>query len=85
MYKSDLNIAELRIAVQAALNGDWQGSHNIAQKYGDTTANWLHAALHKIEGDESNSRYWYARTSGRHYEEFIDTTEELRAILSQIT
>ncbi len=74
---------ELIIAVQAALGGDWHGAHNIAQKYNDTTANWLHAVLHKIEGDESNSRYWYARTAGRRYEEFLDATEELRSILSQ--
>ena len=78
-----MNKTELIIAVQAALDGDWHGAHNIAQKYNDTTANWLHAVLHKIEGDESNSRYWYARTAGRRYEEFLDATEELRSILSQ--
>lgn len=57
MHKS-----ELLVAVQKALNGDWNASHQIAQQYNDVTANWLHAVLHKIEGDNTNSQYWYART-----------------------
>ena len=67
-------------AVQAALAGDWDKSHNIAQDYSDNTANWLHAVLHKIEGDEWNSKYWYARTHGKNFEDFSDATEELIAI-----
>lgn len=75
----------LKMAVQAALDGDWHKSHNIAQDYSDDTANWLHAVLHKIEGDEWNSKYWYARTSingahGKKYEDFSDANAELLAI-----
>lgn len=73
-------MAELREAVQAALDGDWDSAHNIAQKYKDTSANWLHATLHKIEGDEWNSKYWYAKTAGKEYEDFNDATKELLAI-----
>jgi hypothetical protein len=69
-------------AVQAALDGDWDQSHNIAQDYSDTTANWIHAVLHKIEGDVWNSNYWYARTAGKKYEEYANPQEELSAILS---
>ena len=58
MNKKALKIAELKMAVQAALDGDWHKAHNIAQDYSDNTANWLHAVLHKIEGDETNSKYW---------------------------
>lgn len=79
-----MNKAELKIAVDAALKGDWDASHNITQDYSDNTANWLHAVLHKIEGDEWNSRYWYARTGGRHYEDFSDNTAELNAILEHL-
>ena len=78
------NKADLIVAVNKALSRDWHGAHNIAQDYSDTTANWLHAVLHKIEGDESNSRYWYARTAGRRYEDFLDVTEELNAILQNM-
>lgn len=79
-----MNRAELLIAVQAALDGDWHVAHNIAQKYNDTTANWIHAVLHKIEGDAWNSKYWYAKTAGKKYEDFNDAIEELIVIQSSL-
>lgn len=79
-----MNKADLQIAVQAALAGDWHAAHNIAQDYNDTTANWLHAVLHKMEGDAWNSRYWYAKSGGKQYEDFTDADIELTAILQQL-
>ncbi|MDO9050716.1 MAG: hypothetical protein Q8N02_08390 [Methylotenera sp.] len=75
-----MNKAELMSAVNAALDGNWDASHNIAQIYSDNAANWLHAVLHKIEGDTWNSQYWYARTTGHTYEDFTDVMQELIAI-----
>jgi len=77
--------ADLAFAVQAALGGDWHGAHNIAQNYNDPIANWLHAVLHKIEGDVWNSKYWYAKTHGKNYEDFSDATEELIAIQNNLS
>ncbi|MFM9835875.1 MAG: hypothetical protein ACKVOA_07210 [Methylophilaceae bacterium] len=74
------NKAQLKLAVQSALDGNWDASHKIAQDYTDPMANWIHAVLHKIEGDVWNSNYWYARTAGKRYEEFADTHDELCAI-----
>lgn len=85
MNKVQLNHAELKLAVQAVLDGDWDASHNIAQSYNDSTANWLHAVLHKIEGDEWNSKYWYARTAGKKYEDFSDVSKELMVIQELLT
>jgi hypothetical protein len=79
-----MNKADLTIAVEAALKGDWDASHNIAQDMQEADANWLHAILHKIEGDQWNSKYWYARSGGRHYEDFLDATEELKALLQHL-
>jgi len=84
------NKQQLRLAVQAALNGDWEAAHLIAQDYSDVTANWLHAVLHKIEGDVANSHYWYARTSGsenaaKKYADFNDPRDELKAILDSLS
>lgn len=70
---------QFRIAVQAALDGEWDRAHQIVQEYGDPVACWIHAVLHKIEGDASNSRYWYARAR-RNYEDFGNPTAELQAI-----
>jgi hypothetical protein len=75
-----MNKAALLIAVNLALDGDWDASHKITQDHSDTVANWLHAVLHKIEGDEWNSNYWYARTSGRAYEDYADAKQELLEI-----
>jgi hypothetical protein len=77
-----LSQAELEKAVAAAKAGDWHQAHEIAQSYSDPVANWLHAILHKIEGDAWNSKYWYARTHGIQYEDYPELTEEFSAILS---
>lgn len=79
-----MNKTQLLLAVEAALNGEWDKSHKIAQDYSDTTANWIHAVLHKIEGDVWNSNYWYNRTAGKKYEDFSDATAELKAIQNHL-
>ena len=66
-------------AVELAGAGDWEAAHRIVQAREDRAAYWLHALLHKIEGDETNSRYWYAR-AGRAYEEYAEPAAELAAI-----
>jgi hypothetical protein len=67
-------------AVDLALNGDWQGAHRIAQERDDdATANWIHAVLHRIEGDLENARYWYQRCR-RELREEVSTEAELREI-----
>ncbi len=78
------NTEQLRIAVQAALEGDWQKSHKIAQDYSDDTACWIHAVLHKIEGDRFNSDYWYAKTNGKKFADYSDAVDELKAILANL-
>ncbi len=78
------NTQQLKLAVQAALDGEWEKSHKIAQDYSDSTANWIHAVLHKIEGDVWNSKYWYARTHGKKYEDFSDAQDELIAIQNSL-
>lgn len=71
---------ELMQAVELALAGDWESAHAVVQKHeDDTTACWVHAVLHKIEGDESNSRYWYRR-SNNVYEAYPEPRAELAAI-----
>ncbi len=58
---SDLNDDLLR-AVELALAGEWDAAHQLVQQHeDDATAAWIHAVLHKMEGDLGNSRYWYRR------------------------
>ncbi len=71
---------DLKRAVACAIAGDWDGAHAIAQRdEQDPLHRWLHAVLHKIEGDDFNSRYWY-RGSGHAYEDFASPEDELKAI-----
>ena len=53
---------ELLQAVELALAGKWDTAHQLVQQYEDNaTAAWIHAVLHKQEGDPGNARYWYRR------------------------
>ncbi len=53
---------DLLQAIDLAVAGQWNAAHEMVQQYEtDTTAAWIHAVLHKIEGDHDNSRYWYRR------------------------
>jgi len=39
--------------------GDWTRAHEIAQDLDTVDAAWVHAYLHRREGDQSNAAYWY--------------------------
>jgi hypothetical protein len=44
--------------------GDWVNAHLIAQNDPSSDGSWVHAYLHRVEGDTGNASYWY-RNSGR--------------------
>ena len=41
--------------------GDWHEAHRQAQAQKDDAGAWVHAYLHRVEGDQSNAGYWYRR------------------------
>ena len=41
--------------------GNWDGAHECAQADKSRAGSWVHAYLHRKEGDEGNAGYWYAR------------------------
>ena len=41
--------------------GDWEKAHEICQEAGSREGDWVHAYLHRAEGDLGNARYWYGR------------------------
>jgi hypothetical protein len=57
--------ASLHLALQALWwdgKGDWNKAHECAQAdEGNPSCDWVHAYLHRKEGDASNARYWYGR------------------------
>ena len=63
-----------------ALAGEWDAAHKLVQHYeSDAMASWIHAVLHKQEGDLGNSRYWY-----RHAGQLDHADDEPRAELEMI-
>ena len=42
-----------------AAKGQWDQAHKIVQDDASAEAAWVHAYLHRLEGDLPNARYWY--------------------------
>jgi hypothetical protein len=54
----------LSLALQALwreAKGDWDGAHELAQSDEGGHGDWVHAYLHRKEGDAGNAGYWYRR------------------------
>jgi hypothetical protein len=47
-----------------AAKGNWDQAHKIVQDESSADAAWVHAYLHRVEGDLGNAGYWY-RQAGR--------------------
>jgi hypothetical protein len=43
--------------------GNWAEAHRLAQDEDNATGAWVHAYLHRVEGDPANAAYWYRRAS----------------------
>ena len=75
-------ISKIRLAeaVEHALSGRWKEAHEIVQQdEQDELACWIHAVLHRQEGDLMNARYWYARC-GRRLRKGLTPEAELKEI-----
>lgn len=48
-------------AIWHGLRGEWNAAHELAQEQDDAEGAWVHAWLHRIEGDLGNADYWYRR------------------------
>ena len=68
------------LALWHAAKGEWDRAHAIAQEdEADPDRAWVHAHLHRVEGDLGNAGYWYRR-AGRAAAEG-DLAAERRAIV----
>jgi len=59
--------------------GDWKSAHEIVQEIEDRNAAWVHAYLHRKEGDEDNARYWY-RQAGKSFPSNQSLDEEWKGL-----
>lgn len=44
---------------------DWKEAHELIQHLPDKNASWIHAYLHRKEGDIWNADYWYSKAGKR--------------------
>jgi hypothetical protein len=54
-------VGDALIALWHDARGDWNAAHEVAQDVPDPHGAWVHAYLHRKEGDASNAAYWYRR------------------------
>jgi len=58
-----LPVAVLLQALWYEAKGDWKKSHELAQDVNTPDGSWVHAYLHRKEGDQFNAQYWYKRAN----------------------
>lgn len=68
--------------------GDWEAAHGCVQDEASRDGSWVHAYLHRKEGDLGNAGYWYARAGrvqpGRAVALAQEWAEIARALLAQL-
>jgi len=77
--------AELPVYLKALWHdakGNWEAAHHLIQDMNDKNASWIHAYLHRKEGDIGNADYWYnkagrKRPHGSLDEEWEQITGEM--------
>ena len=52
--------------------GEWDKAHALVQEEESAAAAWVHAHLHRVEGDEDNAGYWYRRAGKPHAKTSIE-------------
>ncbi len=68
------------IALWHDAKGHWEEAHELVQEEKGPDAAWVHAYLHRKEGDEGNAAYWYTRARkpvfkgdlAREWEELVE-------------
>ena len=57
------NLSDTLQALWYEAKGDWESAHNVAQEINTVQGSWIHAYLHRKEGDIGNASYWYRRAN----------------------
>ena len=77
-----MEMTDLEKGLWHAMKGDWLSSHEIVQNLHGRLPAWIHAYLHKIEGDIGNANYWYAVAGITPPE--VQSMAELEMILNDV-
>jgi len=70
---------------ELAMNDNWNSAHRTAQSIKNELGAWIHAYLHRIEGDLKNANCWYKRASRLPSQNTLkDEAEEIIRFITQI-
>ena len=75
-------LSGIHLALWHAMKNNWDMAHNIVQDIETKTASWIHAYLHRVEGDLGNANYWYNRAEKKSCTESLET--ELNNIIKSV-
>jgi hypothetical protein len=73
----------LLVALWQDAKGNWSEAHSIVQEVDDSMACWIHAYLHRKEGDLGNAGYWYSRAGKTRPD--VDLKSEWEELVRELT
>ncbi len=76
------DLAAPLVALWWAAKGNWDEAHGIAQDQHTADGAWVHAYLHRVEGDLGNAAYWYRQAKKPVATDSIET--EWERIVSEL-
>ena len=80
--KPPSGLAAALVALWWAGNDSWDKAHDIVMSEEGADCAWVHAYLHRVEGDRDNASYWYRQA--RREPETGDLATEWAAILAAL-
>jgi hypothetical protein len=72
-------------AMWFAKAGKWDAAHDLCQDIPGTAGSWIHAYLHREEGDLSNAAYWYSRAGKPTPASSVTLDQEWHAIATALS
>lgn len=64
--------------------GNWDAAHELCQEVSGEAGSWIHAWLHREEGDLGNAGYWYSRAGKNMPSKGVSLEEEWMAIAREL-
>jgi hypothetical protein len=77
-------LSNLAKTLWLARAGQWDAAHDLCQNLPGTAGSWIHAYLHREEGDDSNAAYWYSRAGKRMPPSSLSIAEEWTHIAGEL-
>jgi len=82
--KMPVNLSPARQAMWMSHAGKWDEAHTLCQNISGSDGCWIHAHLHRQEGDHDNAAYWYSRANKPMPPRNLSITEEWHQLVNAL-